>query len=121
MAKPVVHFEIAVKDEVKAAEFYRTMFEWEIDPFPEMKAFGIKSAGEKAIGGDISRNDSTFPSHCAIYVQVEDIPAYLAKAESLGGKPIFGPMDLGSGYGFIGMFQDPEGILIGLYQKVATV
>lgn len=32
MGKPVVHFEIHVKDAEKAYAFYRELFGWKIDP-----------------------------------------------------------------------------------------
>ena len=115
MIKPIVHFELTVSDDAKAIEFYKQMFDWEM-LFYEGQGWGIK-AGEKGIGGDIQKNDSAFPPHCTVYVEVEDIAAYLDKAKALGGTPIYGPFDLGSGYGFIGVFKDPDGIFIGLYQK----
>jgi len=115
MPAPVVHFELSVGNDEKAVEFYRSLFGWELK-FYEGHGWGI-SAGEKGIGGDIQTNTSTFPPHCSVYVEVENITESLTKAESLGGTAIFGPTDLGSGYGFIGMFKDPDGILMGLYQK----
>jgi len=115
MPAPIVHFELTVSNDKKSVEFYRNLFDWDLKYF-EGHGWGI-SAGEKGIGGDIQQNESTFPPHCTVYVEVDSIPDGLAKAESLGAVPIFGPVDLGSGYGLIGMFKDPDGILIGLYQK----
>jgi predicted enzyme related to lactoylglutathione lyase len=114
MPNPIVHVEFTVRDDKKAVEFYGSLFGWEMKYY-EGHGWGIGKQDD--IGGDIQKNESTFPPHTAIYVEVDDIPAYLEKAKSLGAEPIFGPMDLGSGYGSIGMFKDPDGILVGLYQK----
>lgn len=115
MIKPIVHFELIVSDDKRSVEFYSKLFDWEMELYPG-HGWGIK-AGEKGIGGDLQKNESTFPPHCTVYIEVDDIPVYLEKAKSLGGEAIFGPTDLGNNYGFIGMFKDPDGILIGLYQK----
>ncbi len=43
---------------------------------------------------------------------MDDVEAGLAKAESLGGTRVMGPMDIPSGQ--IGLFSDPEGHVVGL-------
>lgn len=115
MSAPVLHFELIVTNDEKAVEFYHSLFDWDMKFF-EGHGWGI-TAGEKGIGGSIQKNESTFPPHCTVYVQVPDISESLSKAESLGATTIYGPFDLRSGHGFIGMFKDPDGILIGLHQK----
>ncbi|MBK5219869.1 MAG: hypothetical protein JJE35_08790 [Thermoleophilia bacterium] len=45
-------------------------------------------------------------------MQVDDVEAGLAKAESLGATRVMGPMDIPTGK--IGLFADPEGHVIGL-------
>ena len=48
-----------------------------------------------------------------VYVQVPDVEASLAKAESLGGKRVMGPDKVMDGL-VIGLFTDPEGHTIGV-------
>jgi predicted enzyme related to lactoylglutathione lyase len=52
-----------------------------------------------------------------IYVQVEDLEEYLAKAESLGGKRIHEPQEI-PGVGAWANFADPEGNVIGLFKPL---
>jgi len=49
------------------------------------------------------------------YVQVDDLAAYLAKAERLGGKTLLPPMPV-PGVGSIALFTDPESHIIGLFK-----
>jgi predicted enzyme related to lactoylglutathione lyase len=54
--------------------------------------------------------------HVTFYVEVPDVEAALAKAESLGGTRLMGPDEV-PGMGIVlGHFSDPEGRLIGLVQ-----
>jgi predicted enzyme related to lactoylglutathione lyase len=53
--------------------------------------------------------------YVTFYAQVDDLAAYLAKAESLGGKTMLPPMPV-PGVGSIAMFTDPENHIIGLFK-----
>jgi predicted enzyme related to lactoylglutathione lyase len=44
---------------------------------------------------------------------VDDLPAYLTKAESLGGKTLVPPVEI-PGQGSSAWFADPDGSIIGL-------
>ena len=50
-----------------------------------------------------------------IYIEVDDLAAYLKKAESLGGRTITEPSDVPGGPR-LAMFTDPEGHIVGLLQ-----
>ena len=51
-----------------------------------------------------------------LYARVDDLPKYLERAESLGGKATLPPMDVGEGTS-IAMFADPQGTWFGLYRR----
>ncbi|MEK7217098.1 MAG: VOC family protein, partial [Chloroflexota bacterium] len=53
------------------------------------------------------------PGHVTVYVQVDDLDAYLKKAESLGGKTLMPPTEI-PGVVTMAMFADPEGNVIGM-------
>ena len=53
------------------------------------------------------------PGWVTVYVQVDDLQAYLNKAESLGGKTIMPPTEIPD-YVTIALFADPHGNTIGL-------
>ena len=51
-------------------------------------------------------------NYATFYSQVNDIPAYLAKAQALGGKTLVPPVTIPAGT--FAWFADPDGTIIGL-------
>jgi uncharacterized protein len=117
MGQPVVHFEVMGNDGDKLRAFYSDLFDWEIDANNPM-GYGIvaregnTNAEGIGIGGGIG-GSTEFPSHVTFYVEVPDVEASLAKAESLGGTRVMGPDVVTEGVE-IGLFRDPDDGLIGL-------
>ena len=110
MGTPVVHFEVLGKDGKKLQDFYSKLFDWKVNADNPMN-YGVVEAGEGGIGGGIGPGEGN--GHVTFYVQVDDLQAYLNKAESLGGKTTMPPMDIPEGPS-IALFTDPEGHVIGL-------
>ena len=107
----VAHWEIGAKDGKKVRDFYSNLFDWEIDTNNSMNYGMVASAGEGGINGGIAQRDD---SHITFYVDVDDLQAYLDKAESLlGGKTIMPPTTIPDVFSFA-IFSDPEGNFIGL-------
>jgi len=115
MASPVVHFEIGVGNRTKAGEFYSKLFDWKVDDYPEMD-YTTVAAAENGIGGGFWKPKDG-KNYITIYIQVDDLQAYLDKAEQLGGKKLMDPTDI-PGVGSTAMFADPDGNIIGLYKPV---
>jgi uncharacterized protein len=113
MGRPVVHFEVIGKDAAGLRSFYADLFGWKIDSDNPMN-YGIVSAGDgPGIGGGIGVGSEGYPGHVTFYVGVPDVEAALAQAESLGGSRMMGPEKVLEDIE-IGLFQDPEGHLIGV-------
>jgi uncharacterized protein len=107
----VVHWEVQAKDPVKQQTFFADLFGWAIDTNNPMN-YGMVASTEGAIGGGIGQ--ATDASRVTIYVQVPDITAALAKAESLGARTVLPRVDYGPVT--MGQFSDLEGNLIGLVE-----
>jgi uncharacterized protein len=118
MGQPVVHFEIIGKDAEKLHSYYAELFGWEIDASNPMK-YGIVARDGNVnpdgigIGGGIGTGPEGYDGHVTFYVEVPDVEAALAQAESLGGSRMMGPEQVMEGVE-IGLFTDPEGHVIGL-------
>jgi len=108
---PVVHFEILGRDQKLLEEFYKGVFNWEIEPVEDW--YSLVKPGSGIHGGIGVRVQHA--RHVTFYVAVTDIAAALALIESKGGKKAFGPNPILDG-GVIAGFTDPEGHLIGLVQ-----
>jgi uncharacterized protein len=118
MGQPVVHFEIVGKDAHKLQDYYSELFGWEIDSNNPMKYGVVQREGNTnadgaGIGGGVGPGPEGYPGHVTFYVEVPDVEAALAKAESLGGTRMMGPDKPMEGVE-IGLFNDPEGHVIGL-------
>ena len=118
MGAPVAWFEIVSKDRERAQKFYAELFGWTVGDGAEMGGYGIvdTGAGAGAIGGGIGPADESGTTGVKIYMRVDDLDAYLERAEALGGKKLVPPMDLPGDFGSIAIFADPDGNLVGLWK-----
>jgi uncharacterized protein len=121
VGQPVVHFEIVGQDGEKLQGYYSELFGWSIDANNPMK-YGIVAREENlnsdgiGIGGGVGTGPEGYPGHVTFYVEVPDVEASLAKAERLGGTRLMGPDEVMEGL-VIGLFNDPEGHVIGVIQS----
>lgn len=114
MAKnSICHFEIAARDVKKAGEFYRDLFGWKLDHSMGDEYILFRSEG--APGGGIGRSENFTPgTGVVVYIEVDDIGAYLKKAVKLGGAQTVPKTEIPN-VGWFGHFTDPEGNTIGLF------
>ena len=123
MGQPVVHFEIVGKDAAKLQRYYSELFRWEIDSDNPMNYGIVQREGNVnaegvGIGGGVGSGPEGYAGHVTVYVEVPDVEAALAKAESLGGSRMMGPDKVMEGVE-IGLFNDPQGHVVGLVKSVA--
>jgi predicted enzyme related to lactoylglutathione lyase len=125
----VVHFEIPVDDEVRAKEFYGSVFEWDLDSADMGDGVTYTTAttvpvGEDrlpkepgAINGGIMKRtaDQTTP---IITIQVDSIDEALKKIEAGGGSTVQ-PRTQIPDLGAFGYFKDSEGNTMGLWETFA--
>jgi predicted enzyme related to lactoylglutathione lyase len=121
MGYPVVHFEITGQDGPKLHSYYSELFGWDIDADNEMGYGLVQREGNTnpdgiGIGGGIATGPQGYGGHVTFYVEVPNVEESLAKAESLGGTRMMGPEEVMPGL-TIGLFNDPEGHVIGVMQS----
>ena len=120
----VVHFEIPVDDRDRASEFYRTVFDWDVVHIPEMRytTLGTVPVGQNQLptepgainGGLMNRSDDT--PNPVITVGVDEIDDSIKKIEA-GGGTVVTPKTAIPGMGAFAYFKDPEGNIMGLFQR----
>ena len=118
MGQPVVHFEIIGKDAKKLQSYYSELFGWKIDADNPMNYGIVQRDGNVSpdgigIGGGVAGGPDGYEGHVTFYIEVPDVEAALAKAESLGGSRMMGPENVMEGL-TLGQFSDPEGHVIGV-------
>ena len=120
MGQPVVHFEVIGKDGEKLRDYYSELFGWEFGDvfgptnYAVVQRDGNTNADGVGIGGGIGTAPEGYDGHVTFYVEVPDVEAALAKAESLGGTRMMGPDKIPEVDIEIGLFTDPEGHVIGV-------
>lgn len=117
MAAPVAYFEILSTDPERSTRFYTELFGWTAQDSGQPGYSLIDTgAGEQGIGGGIGAVPSPdAPGGTTVYVRVDDLQAYLDRAERLGGRTLVPPMALPGDYGTIAVFADPDGHPVGLW------
>ncbi len=112
MPNPVVHWEIMSQTKGKELqEFYGSLFGWSINA-DNPQNYGLVDTGTgRGINGGIGPTSE--PTRVTIYIEVDDLQAYLDKAESLGGKTLMKPEEIPGGIA-LALFSDPDGNVVGL-------
>jgi uncharacterized protein len=116
MANPVVRFEVGAADARPLVTFYAELFGWDMQTISEGYTAVDTRAGQGLTGG-VGRSNTGDP-WATFYVEVDDLQATLARAEALGGKTVVPVVEL-PGMAFA-MFDDPDGLLVGLMRAGAT-
>jgi len=111
MSTPLVHLEITGQDGSKLQSFFSDLFGWQLNTDNQMN-YGVgmldDSVGIGVGPSPEGAGASTF------YIKVDSVEDSLAKAASLGGSRVMGPMDVPDGP-TIGLFADPEGHMVGVF------
>ena len=116
MKRPV-HFEILAEDPAELAEFYKSVFGWEIaDWSGDDQTYWLATTGpdtEPGINGGFMGR--ALDQAVINTLEVDSLVEATSRIEAAGGKVVHGPNDV-PGVGTHAYFADPEGILFGVMQ-----
>jgi len=114
MGNPIVHWELLVNDLEVAKKFYSAVFDWTIEEssFP---GYPMIQTGAEPNGAMMAKPDPDLKSALTTYFGVDDIEESLTKAVAAGATLVV-PRTPIPGVGYWAMFNDPDGIPIGLFQ-----
>ncbi len=112
-------FELYTADLARAKRFYETILNTKLQ---DVSGDGVSMAifpyeQEKGVGGALTKMDGCDPGKggTIIYLNVEgDLDGVLARIPAAGGTVIKGRFDIAP-HGFIGIFADTEGNIVGLH------
>ena len=114
MGNPFVHLDLSADDIGAAKKFYARVFDWKFIDMPDMNWTGINVG--KGVGGGIGKKQMPGqPTAWTAYVDVADVKKAIAKAAKAGATIVVPHMAVGE-MGFIGVFVDPQGATIGVWQ-----
>jgi len=106
--------ELATSDIDAAASFYSQLFGWTTEPIEgaEPPYLIVKNSKGWSNGG-IRKSQGPEPTYWLVYFGTDDVDRDIAKISELGGSHLLEPMDIGAGR--IGIGQDPQGAVFGLF------
>ena len=110
-AAKVEWITIPAPDLVRAEEFYRSIFNWEITEYsPDFLVF---KTGTLTGGLDSSRH--AVEGGISFSITVEDILHTLTRVTELGGRIVQDKQEIGNSFGYFASFYDPNGNLVELW------
>jgi predicted enzyme related to lactoylglutathione lyase len=120
---PIVHIEISAHDSTEAGRWYREVFGWETQEFPEFEYTTFRAAPAQTpngatagVGGGFATVSEFTPAgRVVVFIGTDDVRATLEKITAHGGKSISDFMEVPN-VGTIVYFTDPTGNVLGLIQ-----
>ena len=114
---PVVFWELASHDMEKSVEFFREVFDWQIEFNDDLGFYYVpaSSPAESIDGAVFTLKQAKLP-FLTIYIQVEDIDAKAELIKEKGGLIVEEPNDI-SPRSRICLFNDPSGVTFAMIQS----
>jgi predicted enzyme related to lactoylglutathione lyase len=113
----VVHIEISAENPQAASQFYAELFGWKMT-IDERFDYHQFEPHDGPAGAFSPVSESNPAGTVILYVGTDDVDASLSKAESLGAMVVTPKMEIPE-VGWMGIFTDPTGNPIGLFQSMS--
>lgn len=113
MPNPLCHFEFMTGDVERCRKFYGAVFGWNFDD-KSLPGYTLIDTGHEPSGGMMGPEGGPSP-RVNVYFKVANIEKVLADATQHGGKLLLAKTPI-PGVGHFAMFNDPEGIVVGIMQ-----
>jgi predicted enzyme related to lactoylglutathione lyase len=117
MPNAFVHTELSTDDVAAAKKFYRGLFAWKLKDTkmgPGM-VYTLIDAGKGVGGGMMKKPMPDAPTQWLSYVEVASVAKTIAKAKKLGARICVESQSV-MGMGTLGIFIDPAGAMLGLWE-----
>jgi predicted enzyme related to lactoylglutathione lyase len=117
MPNPFCHIELSTGDVASSKKFYKSLFQWKLETMgKDMGGYTMIDVGKGVGGGMMSKMMPEQPTAWLPYVEVDDVKKTIAKARKLGADVKVEYMEIPGGMGAFGVFVDPSGAGIGVWQ-----
>lgn len=122
----IEHFELPANNLERATEFYRAVFQWELERWSNSENsdkdyWFIKTMDQKGnvgiSGGMMKRQSSNH--QVTNYITVNSIDEFSNKIKEKGGKIIVSKTEIPD-MGYFEIFLDTEGNMLGLYEAKSS-
>ena len=115
MGNPVMQWQIVAKDPEALTRFYASMFGWTIKTDNALGYREVDTRSPRGINGGVWPSPPEGHNLVQLFVEVDDVDAYLEKATKLGAQVIVPKSELPDGDA-LAIVLDPAGLSFGLYR-----
>ena len=115
MGNPVVQWQIVAKDPEAVTRFYGSLFGWKDQTSNALGYREVDTQSARGINGGVWPSPPEGHNLVQLFVEVDDLDAYVAKASKLGAQIIVPASELPDGDG-LAIVLDPAGLSCGLYR-----
>jgi uncharacterized protein len=114
MPAEIAHIEFKSANFARTSEFYAKLFDWQMEQ--NASASYMKLVGGDGPSAGWFRADLVQSPGPVVYLPVDDLEAKLGEVEKAGGRILVRSLPFAGG-GEIGLFADPDGNVLGLWQR----
>ena len=116
MPNPITQFQIISKSPDETARFYGSLFGWTVNADNPLGYRQIQTGTAEGIQGGIWPAPPQAPNFVQLFVTVEDVPAAVAKAQTLGARVLIPATVLPEG-DEMAVMHDPHGMSFGVWRN----
>jgi len=114
----IVHIEFSAKDPKEMEKYYADLFGWKTDLMEDMDYITF-DGGDGPGGGFPKVGENIEVGSVLVYISTDDVDTTLEKAEELGGRILVTKTEIPK-TGWFGIFSDPTGNVVGLFQSLPS-
>ena len=115
MGNPVAQWQIVAKDPEALTRFYASLFGWKVKTNNALGYREVDTQSPRGINGGVWPSPPEGHNLVQLFVEVDDVDAYIAKATALGATVIVPKSELPDGDA-LAIVLDPAGLSFGLYR-----
>ena len=115
MGNPVVQWQIVAKDPDALTRFYASLFGWKVKTNNALGYREVETQSPRGINGGVWPSPPEGHNLVQLFVEVDDVDAYIDKATKLGATVIVPKSELPDGDA-LAIILDPAGLSFGLYR-----
>ena len=114
MPNPVTRLQIVAQVPERVAAFYRNVFGWKVNVANALGYRELMSGKPNGIDGGVWPNAPGAPNLVQLFIEVDDVDAYVARAQKAGASVLVPPAQLPDG-DRMAILLDVAGLSFGVF------
>ena len=119
MGNPVIQWQIVAKEPDAVTRFYSALFGWKVETNNALGYRLVDTKSRRGINGGVWPSPPEGHNLVQLFVEVDDVDAFIEKATSLGATVIVPKSELPDGDA-LAIVLDPAGLSFGLYRPTKS-